>query len=242
MRDIGLSLLPMAVLFAIFQIRYLRLPRRPLSRIVKGIIYTFVGLTLFLTGVNAGFMDVGSIVGYTLASLENKAIVVFAGLFLGLAVVLAEPAVHVLVRQIEDVTSGYLTGKVVFPALSLGVGLSVGLSILRIVVPGIKLWHYLLPGWAVAVGLGFLVPGLFVGMAFDSGGVASGPMTATFILAFAQGVAEAIEGADVMVEGFGMIAMVAMTPVIALQVLGLLYAKKSVKEAEPGGTGSREEV
>jgi hypothetical protein len=242
MRDIGISLFPLALLFWIFQVRYLKLSRRPLSRILKGLVYTFVGLTLFLAGVNAGFMDVGSIVGYVLASFENKWIVVLAGLFFGLAVVLAEPAVHVLVRQIEDVTSGYLTGKVVFPALSLGVGLSVALSALRIVVPGIKLWHYLLPGWALATGLSLCVPNLFVGMAFDSGGVASGPMTATFILAFAQGAAEAIEGADVMVEGFGVIAMVALTPVIALQVLGLLYAKKSVKEAEPGGTECREEV
>jgi hypothetical protein len=242
MRDIGISLLPLTLLFWLFQVRSLKLPRRPLVRITKGLLYTFVGLTLFLDGVNAGFMDVGSIVGYTLASFENKWIVVLAGLFFGLAVVLAEPAVHVLVRQIEDVTSGYLTGKVVFPALSLGVGLSVALSALRIVVPGIKLWHYLLPGWAIAAGLSLYVPNLFVGMAFDSGGVASGPMTATFILAFAQGAAEAVEGANVMIEGFGVIAMVALTPVIALQVLGLMYKKKSEREAEPDGTKCREEV
>jgi hypothetical protein len=242
MRDIGISLFPLALLFWFFQIRYLKLSKRPLSRIVKGLLYTFLGLTLFLSGVHAGFMDVGSIVGYTLASFEGKWVVVLAGFLFGLGVILAEPAVHVLVRQIEDVTSGYLTGKVILPALSLGVGLSVGLSALRIVVPGIQLWHYLLPGWAIAVGLSFYVPDLFVGMAFDSGGVASGPMTATFILAFAQGAAEAVEGANVLVEGFGVIAMVALTPVIALQVLGLMYKKKSQKEAESVGTTCREEV
>src|SRR5699024_3487747 len=137
------------------------------------------------------------------------------------------PAVHVLTNQIEDVTRGYVKRSIVLVTLSIGVGLAVLLSIVRILVPGLPFWHYLLPGYLLALALPFIVPKLFVGIAFDSGGVASGPMTATFILAFVQGAAEGIEGADVLVHGFGMIALVAMTPLIALQVLGLIFKIKS---------------
>lgn len=175
-------------------------------------------------------MDVGTEVGYSVASLENKSFLVIVGFILGLVTVLAEPAVYVLTHQIEDVTSGYVKRKMVLVALSIGVGFAVALSMIRIIVPEIKLWHYLLPGYIISIGLAYLVPKLFVGMAFDSGGVASGPMTATFILAFANGAAEAIEGANVLVDGFGMISMVALTPIIALQILGLIFKYKSAKE------------
>jgi hypothetical protein len=185
---------------------------------------------MFLTGVNAGFMDVGTIVGYQVASLENKAFLIIVGFVLGLVTVLAEPAVYVLTHQIEDVTSGYVKRKVVLFALSIGVGFAVALSMIRIMLPQVQLWHYLLPGYIISIGMAYFVPKLFVGIAFDSGGVASGPMTATFILAFANGAAEAIEGANVLVDGFGMIAMVALTPIIALQVLGLIFKVKSAKE------------
>ncbi|MGB3933201.1 MAG: DUF1538 domain-containing protein, partial [bacterium] len=130
---------------------------------------------------------------------------------------------------VEDVTSGYVKRRLVLVALSLGVGSAVALALLKIIVPGIQLWHYLLPGYIISVVMTFFVPPLFVGIAFDSGGVASGPMTATFILAFSQGVAEATAGADVLLDGFGTIAMVALTPLIALQVLGLIYKVKTVK-------------
>jgi hypothetical protein len=206
-----------------------KLKKKPLKRIIKGLLYTLIGLVLFLTGVNAGFMDVGTLVGYNIASIDNKAVLIAIGALLGLVVILAEPAVYVLTKQIEDVTSGYLKRKVVLVALSLGVSLAVGLSMLRIIVPEIKLWHYLLPGYILAIVLSYLVPKLFVGMSFDSGGVSSGPMTATFILAFAQGAAESIEGANVLVDGFGLIAMVALMPIIALQILGLIFKIKTVK-------------
>ncbi|HHU33342.1 MAG TPA: DUF1538 domain-containing protein [Clostridia bacterium] len=227
--EVTLALLPIALLFLIFNFVSFKLTKRPFRKIVKGLIYTFVGLVLFLVGVNAGFMDVGGIVGHKLAMLENKFILVLTGFCLGLVTILAEPAVYVLTHQIEDVTGGYVPRKLVLIALSIGVGFSVALSMLRIIVPEIKLWHYLLPGYIIALGLMYVAPKLFIGMAFDSGGVASGPMTATFILAFAQGAAEAIEGANVMVEGFGIIAMVAMTPLIALQTLGLIFKIKAGK-------------
>lgn len=133
-------------------------------------------------------------------------------------------------HQIEEVTSGHVNRKAVMFTLSIGVGLAVALSMLRILIPQIQLWHYLLPGYLISVIMTYFVPNLFVGIAFDSGGVASGPMTATFILAFAQGVAESIEGANVLVDGFGVIAMVALTPLIALQVLGFIFKIKSEKE------------
>lgn len=228
--EIFFALLPLLVIFIVSQKYFSKISIRAYNKILKGFLYTFIGLVLFLLGVNAGFMDVGGIMGYSLASLDNKAIVVFVGLLLGLVTILAEPAVYVLTTQIEEVTSGYVKRKVVLFALSIGVGLAVALSILRILVPAIKLWHYILPGFLIAIIMAFFVPKLFVGMAFDSGGVASGPMTATFILAFAQGVADAVEGADVLVDGFGVIAMVALTPIIALQTMGFIYKMKSTKE------------
>lgn len=227
--EVFLALLPLLLLFFIFQKFAFHLPQRPYRKILKGLLYTFIGLILFLIGVNAGFMDVGSIVGRSVASLENKAYLVGVGFILGLVTILAEPAVYVLTQQIEDVTSGYVKKNIVIPALSIGVAIAVGLSMLRIVVPSIQLWHYLLPGYVISIAMTYFVPKLFVGIAFDSGGVASGPMTATFILAFAQGAADAIEGADVLKDAFGMIAMVAMTPIITLQVLGLIFKLKSHK-------------
>jgi hypothetical protein len=225
----AVALLPLVALFIIFQIFSFRMKRRHFMDIMKGFIYAFIGLTLFLTGVNAGFMDVGTIVGYKISSFGSGPLLVGVGFILGLVTILAEPAVYVLTHQIEDVTSGYVNRKLVMLALSIGIGAAVALSMLRILVPGIKLWHYLLPGYIISIILSFFAPKLFVGIAFDSGGVASGPMTATFILAFAQGAADAVEGADVLIDGFGMISMVALMPIIALQILGLVYKARSRK-------------
>lgn len=227
--EILLALLPILIIFIIFQKIKFKLSKRLFRKILFGMLFTFIGLVIFLVGVNAGFMDVGTVVGKSIASLDNKIYVIIVGFVLGFVTILAEPAVYVLTHQIEDVTSGYVKRKVVMFTLAIGVGVAVALSMVRILVPEVKLWHYLLPGYLVSIAMSYFVPKLFVGMAFDSGGVASGPMTATFILAFAQGVAEAIEGADVLIDGFGMIAMVAMTPIIALQILGFIFKIKSRK-------------
>ena len=228
--EILIALAPIVLLFFVFKLRFFVLSRAQLRHILFGIGYAFIGLVVFLTGVNAGVMEVGAIVGYRIASLHNAPLLVAIGFFLGLFTVLAEPAVHALTNQIEAVTSGYVKKRTVLVALTFGIGLAVALSMIRILTPGLQLWHYLLPGYLISLGLSFVVPKLFVGIAFDSGGVASGPMTATFILAFAQGAAKAIEGADVMLDGFGIIAMVALTPLLTLQVLGLIYKLKSRKE------------
>lgn len=229
--EVLIALSPLFIIFLFLQIRTFHLTKKPLSRILKGFIYTFIGLILFLVGVNAGFMDVGTVLGHAIASFDNKVYLIIIGFVLGVVTILAEPAVYVLTHQIETVTSGYVKRKVVMIALSIGVGCAVALSMVRILIPQVQLWHFLLPGYLIAFAMTLIVPDLFVGMAFDSGGVASGPMTATFVLAFAQGAADAIEGADVLVDGFGIIALVALTPLIALQAMGILFKIKAKKEA-----------
>lgn len=230
-----IALLPLVLMFLVFQKMKFHLRKRQFIKIFVGFIYTYIGLVLLLVGANAGFMNVGNIISQRLAEYDNKAIIVIAGFVLGMFVILTEPAVYILTEQIEEITSGYIKRKTVLLTLCLGVAVAVGLSMLRIVIPEIQLWHYLLPGFAISLGLMFFVPKLFIGIAFDSGGVASGPMTATFVLAFAQGASDAIEHSNILVDSFGVISMVAMTPLIALQVLGLIYKIKSKKSEQRGG-------
>ncbi|RCW62740.1 DUF1538 domain-containing protein [Saliterribacillus persicus] len=228
-QEVLIALLPIIVIFLVFQKLSFKLSKRSFRKIITGIIFTFIGLVLFLVGVNAGFMKLGTELGYSIAQMDNKSYVIIIGFILGIVTILAEPAVYVLTHQIEDVTSGYVKRKIVLFTLAIGVGIAMALSMIRILIPEVQLWHYLLPGYLIAIILMYVTPKLFVGIAFDSGGVASGPMTATFILAFTHGAAEAIEGADVIVDGFGMIAMVALTPLITLQILGLIFKLKSKK-------------
>ena len=221
---------PLVVILLVLQKAVFKLQKREFRKMVTGFIYGFIGLVIFLIGVNGGFMDVGTSIGTALALLDNKVPIVIIGFIIGLVTIIAEPAVHVLTHQIEEVTSGYVKRIAVLVPLSLGVGLAVALSVIRILIPEIQLMHYLVPGYIISLGLMFVVPKLFVGIAFDAGGVATGPMTATFILAFVQGAAHAYEGADMLVDGFGMIAMVAMAPIITLQLLGLVFQSKAKKK------------
>lgn len=224
-----LALLPLLVIYIASNFLMFKLPKRAFVKILVGLLYTYIGLVIFMTGVNAGFMDIGKLIGYKVASLENKAVFIFTGFLLGSLTILAEPAVHILTKSVEKVTSGYIKRKAVLISLSIGIGIAVSLSAIRILTPGMQLWHVLLPGYLISIGLAYISPKIFVGIAFDSGGVASGPMTATFILAFTQGAAEAVETASVLTDGFGMIAMVALLPLIALQILGIIYKTKSKK-------------
>jgi hypothetical protein len=182
-------------------------------------------------GVNAGFMEVGMVMGEAIAR-DFSWLLPIIGFLLGMVVVLAEPAVYVLTEQVEDVSAGHIKRKVILVALSIGIAFAVSMSMLRIMIPSLKLWHFLLPGFALGAFLSYRVPPIFVGIAYDSGGVASGPMTATFILAFAQGAAKAIPTANVLIDGFGVIAMVAMTPIVAIQTLGFIFKIKSEKESK----------
>lgn len=225
----ALALLPIFLTFIFFQFFLKVFKQRTFRRMLIGLIYTFLGLYLFLLGVNAGFMDVGNIIGQELSAFDSRFYLVLFAFILGVVTILAEPAVHVLTHQIEDVTSGYVTRGAVFIALSIGVGIALSLSVLRIFIVPLQLWHYLLPGYIIAVGLMYIVPKIFIGIAYDAGGVATGPMTATFSLAFVQGAAHGVQGANIILDGFGMIAMVALTPIITLQLLGLIYKIKSKK-------------
>jgi len=194
---------------------------------INGFVYSFLGITLFFIGINSGFMEVASQVGNTLALRENKFFTLIVAFAFGFVTIVAEPAVYVLTSQIEEVTSGYIKRKLVLFPLAIGVGIAVLLSAVRILTSEIQLWHYLLPGYFIAILLTFFSPKLFVGIAFDAGGVATGPMTATFILAFTQGIANSFESSNVLVDGFGMIAMVALIPIITLQILGIMFKIKS---------------
>lgn len=221
------ALLPIVILFFIFHFVKFKIPKEELWGIIKGLLLTLVGLTVFLTAVNSGFMDMGRIIGMQLAGMSPW-LLVGIGFILGLIVVLVEPAVHVLGEQIEEVTGGHIPIKLIRMTLSIGVGIAIALSMVRIVVPEVKLWYFLIPGFAIAMLLSYRAEPVFVGIAYDAGGVASGPMTATFVLAFAQGAATIIDTADVLVDGFGVIAMVAMAPVLSLMILGTVFKHKRV--------------
>jgi len=193
-------------------------------KMIFGFIYTYVGLILFLTGVNVGFMPVGNYIGKILASLDYNWIIIPIAVLIGYFIVSAEPAVHVLNAQVEKITAGAIPEKAMNIALSIGVAVSLALSMLRILT-GISILWFLLPGYAIAVLLTFVVPKIFTSIAFDSGGVASGTMTATFLLAFSMGACEAV-GGNVVADAFGVVAMVAMTPLITIQLLGVYYKIK----------------
>lgn len=221
------ALLPITALFFIFNFTKFKLKKSEIVTIIKGLIFTLVGLVVFLTAVNSGFMDMGRILGMEIASI-GKWLLIVIGFIVGLIVVLVEPAVHVLGEQIEEVTSGHIPIKLIRMTLSIGVGTAIALSMVRIAVPEVKLWYFLLPGFLIAILLSFKSDPIFVGIAYDAGGVASGPMTATFVLAFAQGAATRIPTANVLVDGFGVIAMVAMAPVLSIMILGTIFQRKKV--------------
>lgn len=235
MWEIFVSLLPIVLFFGIFQIVSLRLQRKTLLKILVGIIYTYIGLFLFLTGVNVGFMPAGKYLGQVLAGLPYKWIIVPVGMLIGYFIVKAEPAVYVLTEQVEELTSGAISGRAMGLSLSLGVSVSLGLAMIR-VLTGISIFWFIIPGYAIALVLSFFVPKIFTAIAFDSGGVASGPMTATFLLPFAMGACEAV-GGNVVTDAFGVVAMVAMTPLITIQIMGAIYKWKA--EHAPEGVSKK---
>ncbi len=219
--EIAVSLLPIVVFFGLFQIFSLKLKKRSLIKILVGLFYTYIGLVLFLTGANVGFMPAGNYLGQMIAALPYRWIIIPIGMVIGYFIVMAEPAVYVLTKQVEELTDGAIEGKVMKTGLSISVAVSVGLAMLR-VLTGISIFYLLVPGYVAAILLSFFVPKIFTAVAFDSGGVASGPMTATFLLPFATGACLSV-GGDIVADAFGVVAMVAMTPLITIQVIGLIY-------------------
>ena len=234
--EIAQAILPIAIFFGIFQLIFLHLEKKSLVRIFNGIIFTYIGLVLFLTGANVGVIPAGFDLGSILATLPYNWIIIPIGMLIGYFIIKAEPAVYVLMRQVEDITDGAISGTALQRSLSIGVAVSVGLAMVR-VLTGIHLFYMLIPGYAIALLLSFVVPPVFTAIAFDSGGVASGPMTATFLLPFAMGACMTV-GGNVVTDAFGVVTMVAMTPLIAIQCLGLAYKLKAKQAPKPEVVGN----
>jgi len=223
-REVLIALAPIIAFFFIFNLVSLRLSAKSLLKYVIGLVYTYIGLALFLTGANVGFMPVGSEIGRMIATQDFKWLLVPIGMLIGYFIVAAEPAVHVLNKQVESITAGSISQRAMSTSLSIGVMISLGLAMIR-VLTGISIMWFLIPGYALSLILTFFVPRIFTGIAFDSGGVASGPMTATFVLPFAVGACAAT-GGNIVQDAFGVVAMVAMTPLITIQILGVVYKIK----------------
>ena len=227
MKEIALSLLPIVLFFAVFQALILKLSGRNLTRILIGLVYTYIGLVLFLTGVNVGFMPAGNYLGQVLSGLSHPWVIVPIAMVMGYFIVKAEPAVYVLNKQVEEITDGAISARAMGTALSAGVAISLGIAMIR-VLTGISILWILIPGYTIALVISFFVPKIYTAIAFDSGGVASGPMTAAFLLPLAQGACVAL-GGNIVTDAFGVVAMVAMTPLITIQVMGL-YSKLAEKK------------
>ncbi|MDE6318310.1 MAG: DUF1538 domain-containing protein, partial [Lachnospiraceae bacterium] len=223
--EIAVSLFPIILFFGLFQAFVLRLSKRTLSKMSIGLVYTYIGLVLFMTGVNVGFMPAGNYLGQILGSSSNPWFLIPIAMVMGFFIVKAEPAVYVLNKQVEEITDGAISAKSMGTCLSAGVAISLGIAMLR-VLTGISVMWFLVPGYAFALGISFFVPKIYTAIAFDSGGVASGPMTAAFLLPLAQGACSSV-GGNIVTDAFGIVAMVAMTPLITIQLLGLLSQRRA---------------
>ena len=231
--EVGMALAPLVGLFAVFRLFLLRrMTRVRLLRVAMGLVYTFLGLVCFFVGVKGGFIPAGGALGRLIAVSHPAWLLVVTGVALGALAVLAEPAVWVLTAQVEEVSGGSIRSRVILVTLCIGVACAVGLAMFR-VAGGLSLWFFLLPGYALALGLTFVCPPMFTAIAFDSGGVASGPMASTFILAFTLGASGGL-GGDPITDAFGVIALIAMTPLIAIQALGILYGRALRRPAASG--------
>lgn len=240
--EIAVSLLPIILFFLAAQFLVLRLSKRKLFQIGMGLVYTYIGLVLFLTGANVGFMPAGHYLGQQLASYKYSAVVIPVAMVMGYFIVRAEPAVYVLNRQVEEITDGAISAKAMGIGLSVGVSISLGLAMIR-VLTGISILWFLIPGYALALIISFFVPKIYTAIAFDSGGVASGPMTAAFLLPLAQGACTAV-GGNMVTDAFGVVAMVAMTPLITIQVMGLaakLMQRRKTETVAPAGFADMDE-
>ncbi len=223
-KEAATAMLPLIIVFGVLNASSFKIAGKELKRIVLGLIYSFLGLIGFLLGVTSGFMDLGASLGENLAQLPNGTYMLpIIGLILGLVIVLAEPSVFILANSIEQVTAGSIQRKFILVALCLGVGFAVAISMIRVQVPALRFWMIIAPGFILTIILSFFVDPIFVGISYDAGGVASGPMTATFIVAVLQGAARIIPTADPMLDGFGVLATVAMMPIFSVMLLGFIY-------------------
>jgi hypothetical protein len=229
LKDISVALGAIVVCFIVFQLITRRYKKHQLGRIAVGFLYTLIGLEFFLVGANVGFFPVGKLLGFQLASSPYKWILPPLGTLIGYFIVAAEPAVHVLNKQVEEISSGAITSKMMMRGLAIGMAAALTITMLRIILR-IPIMYILIPGYALALGLTFFVPKIFTGIAFDSGGVCSGPMTSTFLLPLAMGTCEGV-GGNLMIDAFGIVAIVAMTPLIVIQLMGLMYQLRTREAA-----------
>ena len=227
MKEMAMAMLPIVAIFVLFQLFVFRMNTRSFGKIFVGILYTYIGLVLFLAGVNVGFSSLGAELGAALVESGKEWLLIPLAAVLGWFIISAEPAVAVLEKQIEEVSAGTIPGKAIKLSLSIAIALAMALAMLR-VVTGLSILWFLVPGYAIALGLSFFVPNIYTAIAFDSGGVASGPMTATFMLQFMVGVSIAL-GGNVLTDAFGIVAMVAMMPLLSIQVVGFYYQRKARK-------------
>ncbi|WP_416149098.1 DUF1538 domain-containing protein [Salipaludibacillus sp. HK11] len=224
--EVAMAILPLMIFFFVFQFFFLKLDKEKIKNIFVGLVFTFAGLVLFLQGVEVGFFPAGEAIGELLGERENTLILLpTLGFLFGLVATFAEPAIRILNYEVEKVTAGSISKNVMLITLSLGVGVSIALSMFRILV-GLPLWWFIAPGYALVMILLFISKDQFISIAFDAGGVATGPMTVTFIMAIGVGVASVTEGRDPLMDGFGMIALVALTPILSVLILGLIYKQK----------------
>ncbi|MCC8098487.1 MAG: DUF1538 domain-containing protein [Clostridiales bacterium] len=229
LEEVATALLPIFAFFLVFQVVSLHLQRVPFLRILVGVLYTYVGLVLFLTGANVGFSSLGYVLGGAIAESSYPFLLVPLAMLMGWFIINAEPAVHVLNKQVEEVSAGAISAGAMKWSLSIAVAVATGLAMVR-VLTGVSILWFVVPGYAVALALSFFVPETFTAIAFDSGGVASGPLTATFLLPFAMGACSAL-GGNIMTDAFGLVALVAMTPLITVQVMGVIYVVKTRRAA-----------
>jgi len=239
LRDVGIAFGPMVLFFLVFDLLFIKLSKKALLKIIVGLIYDYVGLVIFLSGVTAGFLPMAQRVGSSLASGNNLPLIISATALFGLFAILAEPAVHVLVKQIENVSEGTIKARTVLIVMSLANALAVVISILRIYFE-IPILYFLIPGYILAMVLMIFTPNIYTYIAFDSGSVSAGPIASTFILPFALGFCHALDH-DVYSYAFGVVGIVSLMPLIVIQMLGvyavvkrnLIYSKARKRFIEP---------
>lgn len=229
MMEVSFALIPLLFIFLFFQVVYLKLPMEFVWKVVKGMALAYIGLILFLHGVKIAFLPVGTATGELMGVMENNWILIPVGFILGFVITIAEPAVRILGLEVEETSSGYIKERVIVYTLGIGVAFFVALGMTKIIY-GIPFYYLIIPGYILAIILLKFSDSVFTSIAFDSGGVATGPMTVTFVMAMAIGVAEVMEGRDAVLDGFGIIALVALAPILSVMILGILYRWKEVNE------------
>lgn len=238
--EVASSLLPIFILFILFRIFAFKITKNEMYKIIIGTLFTYAGLVLFLTGANVGFMPAGSIIGEAVANLGSEWLIVLVGMMLGYFMVKAEPAVVVLVKQISDITDGAISEKLMMFSQEIGIALAIGLSMIRIMT-GISILWIIIPCYVIAFILSFFTPEIFTSIAFDSGGVASGTMTAVFLIPFSIGVCS-VYGGDILTDAFGIVAIAAVVPVVCIQLVGLLYKMKLKSRKDIIEANDKEEI